>query len=165
MDEPDFLSVYDRYASDVYRFSLYLSGDAALAQDITAETFARAWAVRDQIRLGSIKGYLLMIARNLYRDDRRRPAAASLSAAAEVSDRAAGPEASADARHELQLVLRALHELPELDRAVLLMATVEELPHQVIGLALGLSPAAVKVRIHRARVKLNAARGIGGHPL
>jgi RNA polymerase sigma-70 factor (ECF subfamily) len=162
VDDVDFPSVYERYARDVYRFVLYLSGDFALAEDITAETFARAWAVREDIRVGSVKGYLLMIARNLYRDGRRKPVEARLSAVADVRDPGSSPEAAADARHELQVVLRALREIPELDRAALLMATVEGLSHQAIGAALGLSTAAVKVRVHRARVKLNAARGVGG---
>jgi RNA polymerase sigma factor (sigma-70 family) len=65
-------AVYDRYAKDVYRFALYLSGNRAQAEDITSETFARAWGARDQIRVGTVKAYLLMIARNLYRDGQRR---------------------------------------------------------------------------------------------
>ena len=161
MDELDFASIYERYSRDVYRFAIYLSGDLAVAQDITAETFARAWAVHEQVRVGSVKAYLLMIARNLYRDDRRKPVEARLPAAVEVRDPGRGPEAAAQARDELQVVLRALREIPELDRAALLMATVEGLSHQAIASALGLSAAAVKVRVHRARVKLNAARGTG----
>jgi RNA polymerase sigma-70 factor (ECF subfamily) len=161
VDELDFASIYERYSRDVYRFAIYLSGDLAVAQDITAETFARAWAVHEQVRVGSVKAYLLMIARNLYRDDRRKPVEARLPAAVEVRDPGRGPEAAAQARDELQVVLRALREIPELDRAALLMATVEGLSHQAIASALGLSAAAVKVRVHRARVKLNAARGTG----
>jgi len=161
VDELDFASIYERYSRDVYRFAIYLSGDLAVAQDITAETFARAWAVHEQVRVGSVKAYLLMIARNLYRDDRRKPVEARLPAAVEVRDPGRGPEAAAQARDELQVVLGALREIPELDRAALLMATVEGLSHQAIASALGLSAAAVKVRVHRARVKLNAARGTG----
>jgi RNA polymerase sigma-70 factor, ECF subfamily len=164
VDELDFPAVYERYGREVFRFTLYLSGDFALAQDITAETFARAWAVREQIRVGSVKAYLLMIARNLHRDGRRKAVEARLPAAVDVPDPGSGPEAAAQARLELQLVLRALRDIPELDRAALLMATVEGLPHQAIAAALGLSTAAVKVRVHRARVRLNAARGIGGDP-
>src|SRR4030095_10465302 len=78
VDEPDFAALYERYARDVYRFSLYLSGDFALAEDLTAETFARAWAAHERIRVGSVKAYLLMIARNLYRDAMRRRADVSL---------------------------------------------------------------------------------------
>jgi len=65
-------AVYNRYAKDVYRFALYLSGNRAQAEDIASETFARAWVARDQIRVGTVKAYLLMIARNLYRDGQRR---------------------------------------------------------------------------------------------
>jgi DNA-directed RNA polymerase specialized sigma24 family protein len=38
VDELDFAALYERHARDVYRFSLYLSGNFALAEDITAET-------------------------------------------------------------------------------------------------------------------------------
>ena len=161
MDEQDFSSIYERYSRDVYRFALYLSGDAALAQDITAETFARAWAVHDGIRVGSVKAYLLMIARNLFRDGRRRPVQVQLPDFADVRDGAASPEAAAEACQDLRSVLGALRALPELDRAILLMATLEGLSHEAVGAAVGLSTAAVKVRVHRARVTLNAARAAG----
>jgi RNA polymerase sigma-70 factor, ECF subfamily len=158
VDEPDFSAFYERHARDVYRFSLYLSGDFALAEDLTSETFARAWVARDRIRLGSVKAYLLMIARNLYRDVMRRRAESSLPDNLEVVDRAPGPEVATQARDELQLVLVALGRIPEHEREVLLMATVEGLSHQAIALALNLSVEAVKVRVHRARVRLNAVR-------
>jgi RNA polymerase sigma-70 factor (ECF subfamily) len=159
VDAPDFSAFYERHARDVYRFSLYLSGDFALAEDLTAETFARAWVARERIRVGSVKAYLLMIARNLYRDVVRQRAESRLPENFEVADRAAGPEAVAQARDELQHVLRALARIPDHEREVLLMATVEGLTHQAIALALNLSVDAVKVRVHRARVRLNAIRG------
>jgi len=158
VDELDFAALYERHARDVYRFSLYLSGDFALAEDVTAETFARAWVARERIRVGSVKAYLLMIARNLYRDATRRRAETSLAENLEIADRGPGPEVSAQARDELQRVLSALRQIPDHEREVLLMATVEGLTHQAIALALDLSVAAVKVRVHRARVRLNAVR-------
>lgn len=158
MDEPDFAALYERHAPDVYRFSLYLSGNFAVAQDLTAETFARAWVARERIRVGSVKAYLLMIARNLYRDSSRRRTDTSMPEDLDVADAAPGPEASAEARDELQRVLSALAQMPEHEREVLLMATVEGLSHQAIAVVLDLSVDAVKVRVHRARVRLNAIR-------
>jgi RNA polymerase sigma-70 factor (ECF subfamily) len=159
VDELDFAALYERHARDVYRFSLYLSGDFALAEDVTAETFARAWVARERIRVGSVKAYLLMIARNLYRDAmRRRRNDTSLPENLEIADGGPGPEASTQGRDELQRVLSALRQIPEHEREVLLMATVEGLSPQAIALALDLSVAAVKVRVHRARVRLNAVR-------
>jgi RNA polymerase sigma-70 factor, ECF subfamily len=158
VDEPDFSAFYERHARDVYRFSLYLSGDFALAEDLTAETFARAWVARERIRVGSVKAYLLMIARNLYRDVTRRRAESRLPESFDVADSRPGPEAAALARDDLQQMLRALGRIPEHEREVLLMATVEGLSHQAIAVALDLSVEAVKVRVHRARVRLNAVR-------
>jgi RNA polymerase sigma-70 factor, ECF subfamily len=158
VDEPDFSALYERHARDVYRFSLYLSGDFALAEDLTAETFARAWVARGRIRVGSVKAYLLMIARNLYRDAIRRRTDTSMPEHLDVADAAPGPEAAAQARDELRRVLSALGRLPEHEREVLLMATVEGLSHQAIAVALDLSVDAVKVRVHRARVRLNTIR-------
>src|SRR4030095_554826 len=151
VDELDFAALYERHARDVYRFSLYLSGNFALAEDLTAETFARAWVARERIRVGSVKAYLLMIARNLYRDIVRQRSESRLPENFDVADRAPGPEAAAQARDELQHVLRALARIPDHEREVLLMATVEGLTHQAIALALNLSVDAVKVRVHRAR--------------
>src|SRR4030095_8063287 len=113
MDDVDFSGIYERHARDVYRFALYLSGEFALAQDLTAETFARAWVARERIRVGSVKAYLLMIARNLYRDIVRQRSESRLPENFDVADRAPGPEAAAQARDELQHVLRALARIPD----------------------------------------------------
>ena len=63
-----FRELYERYYRDVYRFALFLTGDAARAEDLAADTFVRAWTARDRIRHETVRAYLLTIARNLYRD-------------------------------------------------------------------------------------------------
>ncbi len=143
MDEPDFAAVYRRFAPDVYRFAVYLSGNFAPAEDLTAETFARAWTARDRIRVGSVKAYLLMITRNLHLDQGRRRSEVSLPENLDVADATAGPEAATQARHQLRRVLTALGELTDADREVLVLATVEGLPHRAIAQAVGLSVDAV----------------------
>jgi RNA polymerase sigma-70 factor (ECF subfamily) len=164
VDEVDFSSVYARHAGDVYRFALYLSGSIQTAEDVTAETFARAWTVRGRIRMGSVKAYLLMIARNLCRDAHRAPAHQALPDDHDPPDQAADQERSAGAREEWGQVLQDLNTLSELDRSILLMATLEGMHHRAIGEAVGLSEASVKLRIYRARVQLNAARRNREHP-
>jgi RNA polymerase sigma-70 factor, ECF subfamily len=137
----DFDTLYRRYGRDVYRFALYLSGRPHDADDITAETFVRAWTSRQPIRVGTVKAYLFMIARNLYRAglrDRSRTAALDES----IPDPAPGPEASAAGRLALADVIARMQTLPEIDRAVLLMRA-----HSV---------AAAKVKVHRARLRLAA---------
>jgi RNA polymerase sigma-70 factor (ECF subfamily) len=55
-------------------------------------------------------------------------------------------------------VAAALRQLPEVDRAALLMRAEDGLPYEEIAAALGLSVAAARVKVHRARLKLAAAR-------
>src|SRR5690349_6360680 len=59
----DFHSLYQSYAPQVHRFVLFLCGDASLADDITSETFVRAWTARGKIREATVKAYLFTIAR------------------------------------------------------------------------------------------------------
>src|SRR4029077_15264862 len=68
----DFHSLFERHSADVYRFALYLSGDPSLAEEIAQETFVRAWVTPGEISGGTVKAYLLTIARNLYRAERKR---------------------------------------------------------------------------------------------
>ncbi|MCA9927507.1 MAG: hypothetical protein KC419_03475, partial [Anaerolineales bacterium] len=46
----NFQALYESYAADVYRFALWLAGDRLEAEDITSETFIRAWTHRSPIR-------------------------------------------------------------------------------------------------------------------
>ena len=149
----DFHSVYARHAPDVYRFALYLSGDAALADDITQEAFVRAWVMPGEVRGGTVKAYLFMIARNLYRAELQR-AARRVALVDGLPDRQPGPDAVANGRQELAAVLHALQTLPEVDRAALLMHAQDEMPYAEIAETLGISVVAAKVKVHRARIKL-----------
>ena len=68
----DFNALYKKYAPDVFRFAMYLSGDRGEAEDITSETFVRAWTASGPIAMATIKGYLLTIARNLFLQELRK---------------------------------------------------------------------------------------------
>jgi RNA polymerase sigma factor (sigma-70 family) len=59
---------------------------------------------------------------------------------------------------ELSAVLAALHQLSEVDRAALLMRVQEEMPYEEIAQTLNLPVTTVKVKVHRARLKLMRAR-------
>ena len=61
-------------------------------------------------------------------------------------------------RLELRALLEALQGLPEVDRAVLLMHVQDGMPYAEIAAALGLSVAAVKVKVHRSRIELKRLR-------
>jgi RNA polymerase sigma-70 factor (ECF subfamily) len=138
---------------DVYRFTLFLSGDSLLAEEITQETFVRAWVAPDEISGGTVKAYLLTIARNLFLAEKKRTMR-QLPVDHTLADPNPGPEAVVDGRAALIAVMEALQAIPEIDRAALLLHVQDRLPYADVANALGLSIAAVKVRVHRARLKL-----------
>ena len=71
-----------------------------------------------------------------------------------MPDTNANPHTDAEDRIELRRVLEALQQMPEVDRTVLLLRVQEEWSYQEIADAVQLSLPAVKVKIHRARLKL-----------
>jgi len=159
MNTLDFGGLYERHAADVYRFALYLTGNRADADEIASETFVRAWIASGSIRTATIKAYLFSIARNLHVERLRRRARHG-EMPADVRDRAPGPEVVAEGRSELSAVLSALQAMSEIDRAAVLMRA-EGVAYDEIGRALGLTSAAARVKVHRARLRL-AEQGLGG---
>jgi RNA polymerase sigma-70 factor (ECF subfamily) len=153
----DFQRLYEHHAQDVYRFVLYLSGNATVAEDVTADTFTRVWMARDTLRIETARAYLIAIARNLYLDGRRR-SRPIVPLHDSLPDRGPDPHEEMTSRAELGRVLAALQSLPESDRAALLMRAHGDLPYHDIAAALGCSVAAVRVRVHRARLRLAEAR-------
>jgi RNA polymerase sigma-70 factor (ECF subfamily) len=160
-DVTDFSELYRTHAGDVHRFVLFLSGDPALADDILSETFIRLWHARDRVDLTTVKGYLLAIARNLFLADRRL-ARRMTTLDERAQDAGPGPERRAHAQLELQTVLAALQTLPEIDRAAVLLRAEEGMSYDEVAAALGISPVAARVKVHRARLKLAEALRTGG---
>jgi len=155
-----FHDLYVSYARDVYRFALYLSGDPALADDITSETFIRVWSSPEPIRLATVKAYLLTIARNLWLTERKRRLR-SQDLDDTIPDTSQSVSRQVEVKDELDRVLRALREIPEVDRAALLMRVDEGLRYEEVAAALGLPVATVKVKVHRARLRLAQIRNQG----
>ncbi len=66
-DREAFTLAFRRHRSDVDRFARHMSGDAAVADDVTQETFLELMRVpgRFEASRGSLRGYLLGIARHM----------------------------------------------------------------------------------------------------
>ena len=154
-----FQDLYESYAPHVYRFAFGLSGDRAEAEDITAETFVRAWVRSGAIRTETLKAYLFAIARNLFLERRRKgQRVVALPDDAIYPDPAPGPDRQAESRFELERVGRYLQTLPEVDRAAFVLRVQHGLPYAEIARVLGISPSAARVKVHRVRKKLLSAR-------
>ena len=148
----EFHELYSRYAGDIYRFALSMCGDAAEAEDIAAETFARALTGKAPLVSATVKGYLLTIARNLFLESvRRRKRQSELPL--EIPDSSPNFAHVFSHRTELEAVQAYLQTIPEVDRAALLLR-VDGVTYVEIANVLNISLASAKVKVHRLRLKL-----------
>jgi len=145
--------IYRRHASAVFRFAWGLCGDRARAEDLVSETFVRLLTRAPKIRTQTALAYLLAIARNVYLTSHKRHRR-EVPLEGDFPARDVDPGVQIDDRARLEATLKALAELPEAERAALLLRVDFDLPYEEIAAALGISVAAAKVRVHRARMRL-----------
>lgn len=152
-----FEELYFSYSPDVYRFSMWLCGNPADAEDITAETFARAWMNFAAIRTETLKGYLFTIARNLYLESLRKN-----NKHDELTDTHADTnpalEEKLETQSEIDQIRAILLNLPEIDRSAFVLRVQYELPYEEIARVLEISVTAVRVKVHRIRKLLFITR-------
>ncbi len=148
----DFKMLYTQYAKDIYHFALFLSGDAVEAEEITAETFARALLGKTPLVSATVKGYLLTIARNLYLES-KRSTKRLIELSPDLPDTTPLMEDITDHKTELEAVQSYLLTFPEIDRSALLLR-VDGVAYHEIASSLNISLSSAKVKVHRLRLKL-----------
>jgi RNA polymerase sigma-70 factor, ECF subfamily len=166
-DSSAFRELYDRYAERTYRFQLARSGDPDAAHDLTAETFARAWLGRtrfEDVAGGSAGPWLFGIARNvLSASVRRRQLERSASNKLGTLERLDREPAAVQPDDTwLDGLDEALAELPETQLDALRLRFVDDLPYDELADALGTTPQAARVRVHRGlrtlRIRLDSSK-------
>ncbi|MGH7724519.1 MAG: RNA polymerase sigma factor [Candidatus Eiseniibacteriota bacterium] len=166
-DGAAFRILVGRYQADVYSTALRLLGRPEDAEDMTQETFLRAFrALRRYDPTRPFGAWLHTIASRLCIDHHRRNRAKMISLTQpeegsageertiELEDPGDLPEETAE-RTELARRLEALVlELPPDSRAAILLRHQQDLPYEEIARVLGVPLGTVKARIHRARIML-----------
>src|SRR5262245_2394651 len=142
-------ALYRENRDGLFRYFCRAVGDADRARDLTQDVFLRvSRSIIPAAPEAALKGWVFQIARNLaldhHRSGQRRPQAEPLT---DVAVRPASQETGAQ-------VNEALAALADVDRDVFLMREVAGLGYDEIATACGLTPDAVRSRIHRARLQL-----------
>jgi RNA polymerase sigma-70 factor (ECF subfamily) len=151
-----FERLFADFQTPILNYLFRLLGSAALAEDLTQDTFTRAWQARHKLpEVKNPRAWLYRIATNAARDHHRR---ARLIAWLPLSGRgedlpAEGPEAGDDPL-ESQRMRRALLGLSPDYRVPLVLYVCEGMSTAEIADTLGLSRDAVKQRLARARERL-----------
>jgi RNA polymerase sigma-70 factor, ECF subfamily len=163
-------ALFSTYHDRIYRYVLSLVHDPAEAQDLTQETFLRAYRRRDSLRdPNAIRGWLYRIATHVCLDRLRRQRVVDVSLDDKEGERRADsvpsewPSALEIAEREQTgvCVQRCLDFLSDSYRAVLLLHESHSLTAQEIADVLGESLGTVKIRLHRARRKLQEIMQMG----
>lgn len=149
----DIEEIYRRHSQDVYRFAYWLSGNPHDAEEIVSETFLRLWGSLDDVKVSTVKAYLLTIARNRFLSERKR-ANKRESLPDLIPDGSPTPDILAEQEDEVKAVMKAIQSLPEMHRACLLMRVQHDVSYEEIARSLEISVSAAKVNVHRARLKL-----------
>lgn len=163
--EDAFVQLYRRKQAAIYRFALHMSGNPAVAEDVTQEVFMAIvrGARRFDPARGSVGGFLFGIARNHLRkrweQEQRFVGFDSdpdeLGAAALSNGNGAGRRG--DDRYDdeaMERLKRAVATLPENYREALVLCDLQEMSYEEAAAALECPVGTVRSRLHRARALL-----------
>lgn len=164
-DADAFGELYDLHVVRVYRHIYYLVGRVQEAEDLTAQTFLQAWEAIDryQDRGAPFLSWLLRIAHNLAISHlRARRESAQLHDGLVDHDGQRDPERVADQQVDEERVRRAILELGDEQRQVIILRFVEDMDYRQVSSILGKSVAAVRVIQHRALCALRKHMRVEG---
>jgi RNA polymerase sigma-70 factor (ECF subfamily) len=163
-DEGAFTLLYRRRHPSIYRFALRMSGNAAVAEDVTQEVFMTLirYAGRFDPARGTLGGFLFGIARNHLRkrweQDRRlvplegNPDKPGTNGTKEgFREMVASEGDDLVAFETIGRVRQAIATLPENYREVVILCDLEEMTYEQAAEALGCPVGTVRSRLHRAR--------------
>lgn len=169
-DPRAFAELVKRYTRAIYNVTYRYTGDAAEAENLTQETFLRAWNALPRVGLDRpLKPYLVKIAVNLCRDwAARRPATVvplEDENQSDLPDDDGDPWHAVNAQELRERVRAELDALPPLDRMVLALRYSEEMSYEEIAAALDMPVNTVRTQLFRAKAKLRALLKSGNQAL
>jgi RNA polymerase sigma-70 factor (ECF subfamily) len=157
-----FEKLADRHRDRIFTYSCYVLGDRDEAEDVTQEVLVRLWKNLDSLEDARVLPWILHVTRNACIDAlRRRRTYRALVAPdpegesmARVASSAPGPAVAVETADFQAHLQRALQELAEPYRSIVILREVQDLKYEEIAAALGLPLNTIKVYLHRGRRKL-----------
>ena len=123
-------SIVDAYRDPLFRYSYRIVGNATDAEDVLQETFVRMISGLRELPPGvNLRAWLFKIATNLSIDRKREAGRPTPPAPAAPP----GPGATAESRELVRAAEQALAQLPEKQRAALVLRVIEGFPYRTIA--------------------------------
>jgi RNA polymerase sigma-70 factor (ECF subfamily) len=159
-DPRAFSELVKRYTAAIYNVTYRFTNDAHEAENLTQETFVRAWNALPRLSLDKpLKAYFVKIAVNLCRDwATRRKIENVLPLEAEgetdIPDESGDPLRMVGEQELVGRIRTKMELLPPLYRTVLTLRYTEEMSYEEMTMALDLPLNTVRTNLHRAKAKL-----------
>jgi len=148
--------LFDRYNEKLFNFFLKMSGNRALAEDLTQNTFYRAIKYKHTFaETSKFKSWIYQIARNIYNDhyNENKTWNTDFVKVENLTDSQFTLQHE-NANVEFELLDMALAKLSETDRQLVVLSKFQGLKYDEISQITGVSVAAIKVQMHRIIKKL-----------
>jgi RNA polymerase sigma-70 factor (ECF subfamily) len=148
--------LFERHHAALFDFLSRMTGNRTAAEDLTQDVFVRMLKYRSTFRdTGRFETWMFRIARNARTDYFARRAAVEVADAG-IDEPIAEPatEHALERDQERMLLRRALLQLGEDRRELIVLARYRGMKHEAIAEVLGVETGTVKVRIHRALKEL-----------
>ena len=164
--KPDFDELVERHSAEIFAYVWRMLREAHDAEDCLQETFLRAFRSYGRVRAGAnYRAWLYKIATNTARSHWKRRTRSEAHTTELDPDRQADEMSVADRVERktlLAAVARAVEELPDQQRAALIMRKYQELSYAEIAAALECTEAAARANVYQAVKKLQARFGVNG---
>lgn len=171
-DKGAFRILFERYNKKIVNYCYRFVGDQGVAEELAQEVFVRVYKASGRYRpQARFSTWIFRIATNLCLNEKRKPV---YSVWTDSLDRFSGEEAEGgprevadrkqlqaleqiESREEERVIQRAMGELPDNQRAALLLRIDHGFSYREIAEQLGCSENNVKILIHRGRQHLKQA--------
>lgn len=159
-DGEAFASLFRDHRDRVYQRAVALVANSPDAEDVTAAAFFELWRRRRTVRVvdGTVLPWLMVTTLNFSRNHRRSLYRYRAVLATLPRERTIDAGSVAEANIEVQLLgirlTDALGRVSAIDAALLTLTVLDELSVNDAAAAMGLKPGAARMRLHRARLRL-----------
>jgi RNA polymerase sigma-70 factor (ECF subfamily) len=158
-DAEKFGALFDRHQQNLFSFFYRLTGDAASSEDLVQDVFLRMLKYRKTFRPDShFRGWMYQIARAARSDRFRKSQNENVSPEdfGRTLAKPIRPDEHFEQSERARILQKALMQLTDEKRELLVLARFQEISYAEIGDLLGIDEGTVKVRVHRAMKDLRA---------